>query len=467
MLHQPYWADSTAPTARACGDARAVSITGMLWLWQRTKHMLINRNYTLFMAGSFVSAMGSWFQGVAIGWLVLELSNSTFLLGATNFAQMAPLFFFGFWGGVLADRVERRTILLVGLSVSGVALAVMAGLAVAGKATVPIILGLSLVLGLANAVVWPAWQPFIKDLVPLDRMVEAIAFNSARFNLTRVMGPALAGIMMERVGPAMCLALSAVTSVGVIVATWLIRRPAGRRARAAPWLSALGEGLAYVRHDSFTLRVMLITGGFGVLVLPYQAFLPAFARDVLHTGASGLGVLVTSVGGGAVFGALVSGMRPVAARPGLAMAVFALTTGLGLAAFAAGTPERGFPTWVAVPSLVLTGLGSIGYLTTANSTLQIRVPDAIVGRVMGLWVVVNAGTVPLGSLALGALAEPLGLPAVVLGSSLISGALAGLLWLTIPAPGTVPELGGDVVPAVPTTPAVPGARPAGRMAGRG
>ncbi|CAA9235802.1 MAG: hypothetical protein AVDCRST_MAG77-1256 [uncultured Chloroflexi bacterium] len=378
------------------------------------RRVLINRDYALFMAGSFVSAMGSWFQAVAIGWIVLELTDSPFVLGLASFAQMAPLFFLGFFGGVLADRVDRRTLLLWGIGTGSVALAVLAALALADRVTVPAVLLISLVIGLTNTVVWPAWQPFIKELVPDDRLRDAIAFNAARFNLTRVLGPAAAGLLMARTGAPVCLAVAAAGSGAVLLATWLIRRPRGRRAVAPPWLSALAEGIAYVRADGFTLRLLLITGLFGVVVLPYQAFLPAFARDVLSIGAEGLGVLLTAVGGGAVLGAVITGSRHFAARPGLAMACSALLTGAGLMVFATATPPNGFPAWVATAALVLVGFGSIAYLTTANATLQLRVPDHLMGRVMGLWVVMNAGTTPLGSLALGGAAERFGLPEVVL-----------------------------------------------------
>jgi len=428
------------------------------------------------MAGSFVSAMGSWFQAVAIGWLVLELTNSPFVLGLTSFAQMAPLFFLGFFGGVLADRFDRRIILLVGIGVGTLAIGILAALSLAGRASVAAILIASLAIGLSNVVVWPAWQPFIKDLVPNDRLRDAIAFNAARFNLTRVLGPALAGLLMARVGAPLCLAIAALGSGAVLLATWLIQRPSGRRAITLPWLSALVEGLAYVRQDGYTARLLLITGLFGVLVLPFQTFLPAFARDVLEIGAEGLGVLLTAVGGGAVLGAVISSSRQVAVRPGLAMGVTAVATGTGLIIFAfaalasrasgltgatlgAGTTGitagmEGLLTqqsavWLAAAALVLTGFGSIAYLTTANATLQLRVPDHLMGRIMGLWVVMNAGTLPLGSLALGAAAERVGLPEVVLGTGVV-GVAIGAFTLIARA-----QFAGTPTPPAPAPPLIP------------
>jgi len=415
------------------------------------RHTLINRNYALFMAGSFISALGSWFQAVAIGWLVLELSGSPFVLGLANFAQMAPLFFLGFFGGVLADRVDRRFLLIGGIGLGTVATTVITVLSFTDRQSVTALLLASLVLGLSNAVVWPAWQPFITDLVPKDRLRDAIAFNSARFNLTRVLGPAFAGVLMARAGAPICLAIAALSSGGVMIATWLIRRPPGRRAISLPWISALTEGLVYVRADRFITQLLLITGLYGVLVQPYQAFLPAFARDVLFTGAEGLGILLTAVGAGAVLGAIITGTKRVAARPKLAMSLTAVVSGAGLALFAAapllGQPPDSppftlspsaalstsfalFPAaivpWIATFALVVVGFGSVAYLTTANATLQLRVPDHLMGRVMGLWVVMNAGTMPLGSLALGAAAERVGLPEVIVACGL-TGVAIGIL----------------------------------------
>ena len=403
-------------------------------------HTLINRNYTLFMLGSFVSALGSWFQAVAIGWLVLELSGSPFVLGLANFAQMAPLFFLGFFGGLLADRVDRRFLLIGGIGLGTIATTVIAILSLTDRQSVTALLLASLVLGLSNAVVWPAWQPFITDLVPKDRLRDAMAFNSARFNLSRVLGPALAGVLMARAGAPICLILAAVSSAAVMIATWLIRRPAGRRAISLPWFSALAEGVRYVRADRFITQMLLVTGLYGVLVQPYQAFLPAFARDILATGAEGLGILLTAVGAGAVLGAVITGSRHVAAQPERAMALTALISGAGLALFAAA-PLLPFPPpstpWVATLALVVVGFGSVAYLTTAAATLQLRVPDHLMGRVMGLWVVMNAGTMPLGSLALGAAAERTGLPQIIIASGL-AGVLIGLSLLR-PHGATLPQ----------------------------
>ena len=392
-------------------------------------HTLINGNYALFMAGSFCSALGGWVQAVAIGWLVFDLTGSPFVLGLANFAQMSPLFFLGLIGGVLADRADRRIVLMIGLSVGTVAISILAGLTYMGLATVPIILLISLVLGLANAAVWPAWQPFIKELVPTERLREAIAFNSARFNLSRVLGPAFAGGLLASSGAAACLAVTAATSLTVVASTYAIRRPAPlRAARGAPWMSSLGEGLLYVREDRFSFRLLAVTTLFGLVVMPYSTFLPALARDVLHWGPEGLGQLLTAAGLGAVGGAVLNGAPFIGAHPRQAMVAFSLIGGISTLMLVAGARFLEVDAWIAWFALAGTGLGTVGFLTSANATLQMRIPDHLVGRVMGLWVVLNAGTNPLGSLALGWLAEYVPLTTIFgiggMASIVVAGSLA-------------------------------------------
>ncbi|HEV2126729.1 MAG TPA: MFS transporter [Chloroflexota bacterium] len=397
-------------------------------------HVLITPNYALFMGGSFLSAMGSWFLGVAIGWVVLEITNSPFYLGVAGFARLMPVFFLGLFGGALSDRVDRRKMLLAGIGTNVVVVSALAVLTVLGWNSLWLMLGLLLIFGVSNAFVQPAWQPFIKELVPADRLRDAVAFNSARFNVSRVLGPALAGVLLASVGAGICLVIAAVGMAGVLVATWFIRRdpPAnlGHDRASRSMLGAIGEGFQYVRRDLFVGRLLLITGTFGLLVMPYQSFMPAFARDILGIGASGLGSLLAAVGVGAIAGALLSSTSFVSSRPGICMAVAALLTGVALASFATSPAvPNGLP-WRAYLSLVFVGLGATGYLTTSNATLQLRVPEHLVGRVMGLWVVMNAGMLPLGGLMLGWASVRFGLPSVIFWCGLVGMGLGVLALVT-------------------------------------
>jgi MFS family permease len=384
---------------------------------------LINRNYGLFLGGSFISALGSWFQNVALGWLVLELDNSPFALGLTNFALMVPLFLFGLIGGAIADRVDRRQLIL--LAGAGMAFfsGVLALLTLLGVVTIPIIVGLALLMGFTNAFMWPAWAPFIKDLVGADKLRSAIAVNAARFNLTRVLGPAIAGWFLVIGGIAFCLMVSTVFSLALLVAVYLIRVPAVPRPPSVPLLPALKEGLVYSWQNPLSRRLLAATAVLGFLAMPYVTFLPAFARNVFEAGPQGLGLLLAAGGAGAIVGAIASGFRSISARPGRAMVVFIICTSVGLTIFGL---SAGLVT--GLPALALVGFGSIGFLSTANASLQLGVPDHLVGRVMGLWVVMNAGTMPLGSLALGAVADLLDVRTVVLIGS--AGALAAAVILS-------------------------------------
>ena len=375
--------------------------------------ILINRNYALFTAGSFVSAFGSWLQQVAIGWLVLELGNSEFLLGLSNFALMIPLLVLGVFGGAVADRVDRRRLLLFTQFGAMVLSSALALLTFTELITIPLILLIALGLGILNAFVWPTWSAFIKDLVGPQQIRAAIAVNSARFNLTRVVGPALGGYLLGQIGTAAVLGLGAASILGVIASLVAIRLPPYTPGPPVSWLPALREGLSYTWHNRAARRLLLESGTLGLLGLPYQALLPALARDVLELGPEGLGLLLTAVGLGAVLGAALSGTHRVSRDPRRSLRAFVFVTALGLLATASAAVIATPSVTITLAGLALIGLGSIGFLAVANASLQIEVPDHLIGRVMGLWVVMNAGSMPVGSLVYGAVAEEFGVPLTI------------------------------------------------------
>jgi predicted MFS family arabinose efflux permease len=386
--------------------------------------ILINRNFGLFMLGTAGSGVGYWFLLVALGWLVLELSNSTFLLGLTSFAQMAPMFFLGLLGGVVADRFNRQHIMLVAQLVVVAANLVLAVEASFGQLSIPIILGCSLVFGQANSVLWPTWSVFIKDLVGAHHLRQAVALNAVRFNLTRVVGPALAGIMLANIGPAWCLWVGLISSLGIVVTIGLMRLPPWQPPPAtgvSVWAS-VGEALVAVWRLPAVRRLLAVTGLIGMVALPFQTFLPALARDSLKAGPEALGLLTAAVGLGAVLGALGSGARLLTAHPRWTLLGLAAGVVLGLGLLAVSQTL-----WLALLALALLGLATIGFLSMANASVQLGVPEALVGRVMGLWVVLNAGTQPIGSLAEGALAERWGLGPTFGLAAAICG--AAVLWL--------------------------------------
>ena len=408
--HEP-----TAHAAPATRSARVAPVSAPGFV----ERFFINRDYALFMLGSFISATGSWAQTVALGWIVLELGNSTFLLGLTSFASMVPILLLGFPAGAIADRYPRRTLLLAAQSALGVSWALLAAAAVFGFLSIPLILFLAVLGGLANALGWPVWSVFIKDLVGPEKLRFAVALNSARFNLTRIIGPAIAGIILATWGAAACLVAAAISIVPVLVALLMIPpKPIERRA-AQDWLPALREGLVYAWREPLVRNLLLLTSLIGFLVFPYAAFLPAFARDYLGTGPEGLGFLLTAVGVGALAGAVFSGSGLAIGQSRAVIAVSATLTGLLLTATAFARSLE-----VAAVCLAVLGFTSIAYMAIANASVQLATRDDLVGRVMGLWTVVIAGFTPIGSLAIGAIAESVGLTAALAGAG-VACALGG------------------------------------------
>lgn len=357
---------------------------------------LINRNYGLFLAGSFVSGLGSWLLTVAFGWLVLQLGNSDFLLGVANFAQMAPMLILGVVGGAVADLVDRRSLLLLTQFITFLASAVLAVLAVLNMLTIAALLTVALVTGLANAFMWPTWSAFIKDLVGPELLRNAVATNSARFNLTRVLGPAIGGAVLARFGPAPCLIVGSASTFGVMISLLLIKVTPSNVQRGLRWRRIFSQGFLYAWRNADVRNVLLITGVIAIFGSSYQAFLPAFAKDVLNIGPSGYGYELGAVGIGAILGAVVSGQRWVARRPDWAMYVMLGISGIGLTGFALTANPA-----IALPMLGVVGFATIAFLSTANASVQLAAPNDIVGSVMGVWVVVNAGLVPVGSLIVG------------------------------------------------------------------
>ncbi|MHB1417001.1 MAG: MFS transporter [Chloroflexota bacterium] len=404
--------------------------------------ILINRNYALFMGGSFFSATGTWFLSVAIGWLVWDIGRSEFLLGASNFAQMAPLLALGLIGGAIADRMDRRQLLLIAQVIMIAATGGLAVVSAAGFVSIPTILALLFVVGINQAFAWPTWSPFIADLVGPERLRSAVALNSARFNLTRIFGPALAGVLLAELGPAPCLAIAAATQVVLLLALLTIRTEPRERTPGVPLVAAIREGLHHVWHTPTVREAIIVATIVGAVVMPYVVFLPAFAQNILHIGAEGLGLLFTFIGGGAIAAATFAGGRRAARNQRSVQGLFTVVAGVCLAIFAVSKQP-------VLSSIALLGLGfgSIGFMIIANAAVQLAVPKEVVGRVIGVWVVVNAGTTPIGSVVLGALAERVGLDVTLAAAGLLAALVCGAI-LFRPTRPQVPTLVEESKPQV-------------------
>ncbi len=367
---------------------------------------LESRTYRIFLAGVFVSNIGTWMQVTSLGWLVLRLTGSAGLLGLASFVGSAPALVLTLYAGALADSVDQRRLLLgtqVGLAVFAGALAVL----VQAEAIVFWeILVLACLAGIANALAGPAFQAIVPALVGRDALGNAIALNSAQFNLARIVGPAIAGVLIGIAGEAPSFWLNAISFLAVIGALLAIRMPTEvsiERARAGLW-SNLGEGFDYVRRRRPLLALLLLAMAPAVFILPYLTLLPIFA-DSLGIGAAGLGLLTASIGIGALSGALAVAFRRRAGANGRTLAI-------GLSAMALTVAIFALSRWEVLTCVALAVLGAsqVAYYTSTNTLIQLLSPGRLRGRIMSIYVLTSIGISPLGSLLAGGVAQVIGAP---------------------------------------------------------
>jgi MFS family permease len=391
---------------------------------------LRHRNFRVFYTGQLLSLTGTWMQSTAQGWLVLELTNSALLLGIVTAVASLPTLLFTLWAGDLADRHDKRRIIVIAQSVALCAALTLAVLTDAERITYLAVLALVFVIGTVNAFEIPTRQSFFVELVGPADLPNAIALNSAAFNASRIVGPGIAGAMIGTVGIAACFYANAVSYIAVLIGLLMIRRPPFTPApRTGTTLESIREGLAYIRSDRLVRTLVCLIAGMSVTALPYMMLLPVFARDVLHVGAPGLGSMLSATGTGALIAgvALASG-RWAIPRGRLilgATATFALV-------LIALSLSRSYPLTLVL--LAAAGFSMILNNASVNALLQSRVPDRLRGRVMSVYVFMFIGMTPLGALQAGALARWLGAPA-----ALAIGAVALLLVLAWIA-ANIPEL---------------------------
>jgi MFS family permease len=375
----------------------------------------------VFYAGHILSLIGTWMQTTAQGWLVLELTNSALRLGIVTAVTSLPALLFTLWAGDLADRHDKRRIILIAQCVAlsaALALAVLTG---TERITYGALLALVFVLGTASAFEIPTRQAFFVELVGPGDLPNAIALNSAAFNATRIVGPGLAGAMIGTMGIAACFFVNAFSYIAVITGLLMMRLPAFTpAARTTSTIENIREGLAYIRSDRLVRTLVWMIAGMSVTVMPYVMLLPVFARDELGLGAPGLGSMLAATG----TGALVSGVALASGRLRLPRGRLIIGAGVLLAVVLAGFAQsRSYP--LSLVLLALAGFTMILNNASVNALLQSRVPDRLRGRVMSVYVFMFMGMTPLGALQAGALARWFGAPA-----ALTAGACALLLILT-------------------------------------
>jgi len=382
-----------------------------------------HRNYRLFFAGQVISLTGNWITNVAQGWLVYALTHSPLLLGLVTFAGQVPVFFFSMWGGMICDRVDRRRMLILTQSLAMAQSGTLAILALTHQIQVWQIVALALFQGLVNAFDVPARQAMTVDMVGRHDLRRAISLNSIMFNLARMVGPAIAGLLIAVAGPGLCFCLDALSYAAVIASLARMKfPPLPHRRHAAPW-HAIRQGFAYAWKTREIRSSLLLVAGCSAFGAAYVPMLPAMARDVLHRDSMGLGFLYGAVGVGALAGAYML-LRVPDRHLMLTPRAAALGFGLSLLAFSQSH-------WYAASLILL--MPSAFFLVllggSTNSIVQLASRDDMRGRVVALYAMGFMGMVPWGSLILGGIAEHLGpAPAIAIGASLcILAAFAGLV----------------------------------------
>jgi MFS family permease len=373
-----------------------------------------HRNYRLFFSGQLVSLMGSWMQIVAQGWLVYSLTHSTLLLGFTSFCAQVTVFFMASLGGMIADRVDRRKMLLVTQGLAMIQAGILAVLTLTGVVQVWEIIALAFGLGLINSVDVPTRQSMTLDMVGREDLRSAIALNSMMFNLARVIGPSLAGALIVMVGEGVCFALNAFSFAAVLTSLLLMKFPA-RVAR--PQLHPLREVIAGYRYSlgnpqiRTALMLVAVSSMFGAA---YLAMLPAFARDILHGNSTSYGTLMTSVGAGALIGAYI--LSRIHERwLNLAPVLASFSFGICLIAFA-----QSHVLWVSVALLLPTACSLMLLGGTTNTIIQMSADEQYRGRVISHYTQCFLGMMPWGSLLLGSIAGRMGVAhAVTIGGGVV------------------------------------------------
>jgi len=373
---------------------------------------LSHRNFRLFFVGQGISLIGTWMQNVGEGWLILTLTNSPFFVGLTAALSSLGVLLFSLYAGVLADRTDKRRFIIymqIAFMLEAFTVAILVWTQVVAVWQV---LLLATLLGIASAFDIPMRQSFVVEMVGKDDLMNAIALNSSLFNAARVVGPAIAGFLIGAVGIAWCYFLNGLSYIAVIAGLLMMRLP---RTTSPPkttsaWMG-FREVLTYIRGERRVRVLIVLTAILSVFGFPYIAMMPVFARDVLRSGATGYGALTSSIGIGAVIGALAIALRSARIRKrGRLMLVGGTAFGVLLILFSASRVLA-----LSMVLLALAGCAMIVNNSLMNTLLQTSAPDHLRGRIMGFYSFVFVGMAPFGAFLFGIVAEHVGAPAAIAG----------------------------------------------------
>jgi len=370
---------------------------------------LRHRNFQLFFSGQLISLIGTWMQNVAQSWLVYRMTGSAFLLGVVGFAGQIPVFIFAPVGGMVADRMSRQRVVIATQTTSMILAFILAALTLLRVVTVWEIIVLAASLGVVNAFDIPARQAFLGDMVGRDDLMNAIALNSSMFNGARVIGPAVAGVLVAWIGEGWCFFANAVSYFAVIAGLLMMKlAPFIRPEIVASPFEHIAEGFRFVMKTKPIRALLLLLGCISLLALPYSVLMPIFADKILHGGARAFGILMGAAGLGALGGALTLAMRTGLRGLGrwIAIACAAFGTSLILFSF-----SRWF--WLSVILLFPVGYSVMLQTSASNTLLQTMSPDNLRGRVLAVYSMMFMGMAPIGALLAGTVAKHIGAPLTV------------------------------------------------------
>lgn len=401
-------------------------VFGELMLRQ-TFSALKHRNFRLFFTGQLVSLIGTWMQNTAQAWLVWDMTHSRWLLGLVTAVSSAPMLLFSIWGGSIADRHSKRSIVMWTQTAMMILAFTFAGLVWTKHVTTSIILVVAALRGLAVAFDMPARQAFMVEMTNREDLMNAISLNSSIVNGARVIGPSIAGFLIVRIGMAMCFFVDGVSYLAVIVGLWMMRLPKFVKPErpGSGWAHIL-EGFAYVWGHRRMKTLLILFSVVGVFGWSYSVLLPAFATDVLKRGAAGYGALLSANGIGALVGALT--VASIGQRVNRRFLVFG-----GLWIFSAMLLLLAFVHnfYFALALLGVSGWGMMLFFSTINTMLQMDASDEMRGRVMGIWALIFGGMMPVGGLEAGTLSHLLGVSATIAIGALVCALAALVTWIVV------------------------------------
>ena len=387
------------------------------------------RNFKLWFIGQTISLLGTWMQATAQGFLVFQLTHSPVYLGYVGFAYGLPTWLFMLYGGVLADRLPRRKVLIFTQTAMMIFAFVLATLTFSHLVQAWHIIIMAFLLGIANAFDAPSRQAFVNELVERKDLTNAIALNATMFNIGTFIGPAVSGITYALFGPAWCFTINGISFIGVIIALFLMKIRNGHEYvdKGKSILTELKEGMRYVKNNSIIRTIIILVGVSSVFGISFATLIPAWAVKILHGDATINGLLQSARGFGALVSALLIASLGRFTFKGklLTWGSFFFPVFLFIFAFISWLP-------LALIFLFLIGLSHIMIFNLANATVQTLVDDSLRGRVMGIYTFTFFGMMPVGSLLMGFLAEQFGEPEAVIIGAVITFAAAISIFITVP-----------------------------------